>query len=280
VRATRHETEAAAWEVARRSPLPALRPYVLSSIEGWAQLRGGGTRLREVPFPGVPLILNLGPRWNVESGGAPQSNRSYDSFLAGLHTMPSLVEGSDSWACIELRMTPLGARRLLGLPMDELTNRTLDLEELLPRAGDLTGRLREATSWYERFDLVESFLVRRMADSAPASPAIEWSWARLRRSYGRASIAALAEELGWSHRRLIARFREHIGLPPKALARVIRFSRAVELLGGSPAPTLAAVAYDCGYFDQAHMNRDFRELARTTPATLVARRTDGGGVAA
>jgi len=280
VRVTRHETEAAAWEVARRSPLPALRPYVVSSIEGWAQVRGGGMRLREVPFPGIPLILNLGPPWHVESGDAPMSNQPHDSFLAGLHTIPSIVEGSDSWECIELRLTPLGARRVLGLPMHELTNRTLDVEELLPRAGELTGRLREASSWSERFDLAESFLVRRMADSGPVSPAIEWSWARLRRSDGRASITALAEELGWSHRRLIARFRDYIGLPPKALARVIRFSRAVELLGGSPGPTLAAVAYDCGYFDQAHMNRDFRELGGTTPATLVARCTDGGGLAA
>jgi AraC-like DNA-binding protein len=236
-------------------------------------------RLREVPFPGVPLILNLGPPWIVETGAAPGSRESHDSFLAGLHTTPSLVEGGDSWACIELRLTPLGARRLLGRPMHELTNRTLDLEELLPHTGDLSGRLREASSWSERFDLVESFLVNRLADTEPAPPAIEWSWARLRRSHGRASITGLAEELGWTHRRLITRFREQIGLPPKALARVIRFTRAVELLR-SPRAGLAAVAYDCGYFDQAHMNRDFRELAGTTPATLVARRTDGGGVAA
>jgi AraC-like DNA-binding protein len=280
VEVARHETETAAWEVARRPALNALRPYLLSNLEGWAHVRGGGTRLREVPFPGVPLILNLGPPWNIETDGVPGSKRPHDSFLAGLHTTPTVVEGGDSWACIELRLTPLGARRLLGRPMHELTNWTLDLEELLPRTGDVTGRLRAASSWSERFDLVESFLVRRLADSAPTSPAIEWSWRRLRLSHGRAPIAALANELGWSHRRLIARFREHVGLTPKAFARVIRFDRAVDLLGQAAGEGLAAVAYDCGYFDQAHMNRDFRELAGTTPALLVARRTEGGGVAA
>jgi AraC-like DNA-binding protein len=280
VQVARYETEAAAWEVARRPALNALRPYLLSNLEGWAHVHGGGTRLREVPFPGVPLILNLGPPWNIEDDGVPGSKRPHDSFLAGLYTTPTVVEGGDSWACIELRLTPLGARRLLGRPMHELTNRTLDLEELLPRGGDVTGRLREASSWSERFDLVESFLVRRLADSAPTSPAIEWSWRRLRLSHGRAPIAALANELGWSHRRLIARFREHVGLTPKAFARVIRFDRAVGLLGRAAGEGLAAVAFDCGYFDQAHMNRDFRELAGTTPALLVARRTEGGGVAA
>ena len=280
MRVARHETETAAWEIARRSPSPALQPYVVSQLEGWTHLRGGRMRLREVPFPGVPLILNLGAPWHVENGAVPAAKRRHDSFLAGLHTTPSLVEGGDSWACIELRLTPLGARRLLGWPMHELANRTLELEELLPRAAELTAALRQTRSWVERFDLVESFLMRRIADSAPPPPALEWSWARLRRSHGRASISALAEELGWSHRRLIARFRDQVGLPPKALARVFRFSRAVELLAASPGASLAAVAYDCGYFDQAHMNRDFRELAGTTPATLVSRRTAAGGVAA
>jgi AraC-like DNA-binding protein len=275
----RHETESAAREVARRPLLPALRPYVLSQLEGWSYLRGGRTRLREVPFAGVPLVLNLGAPWQIESG-TQRSAQRHDSFVAGLHTAPSLVEGADAWACIELRLTPLGARRLLGRPMHELVNRTLDLDELLPEARDLNGRLRDTSAWDERFDLVESFLLRRMDESAPPPPAVEWSWARLQRSHGRTPISALADELGWSHRRLIARFRDHLGLPPKVLARVLRFGRAVELLGGSPSAGLAAVAYDCGYFDQAHMNRDFRELAGTTPATLVARRTTGGGVAA
>jgi AraC-like DNA-binding protein len=278
VKVARHETEAAEWEVARRPALDVLRPYLLSDLEGWRQGRGGAMRLREVAFPGIPLILNLGQPWVVET--VPGSQESHDSFLAGLHTTPSLVEGADSWACIELRLTPLGARRVLGRPMHELTNRTLDLEDLLPRAGELTERLREARSWSARFDLVETFLVQRLADSAPALPALEWSWRRLRTSHGRAPISALAAELGWSHRRLIARFRDHLGLTPKALARVIRFDRAVELLGGPAAESLAAVAYDCGYFDQAHMNRDFRELAGTTPASLVARRSESGAVAA
>jgi AraC-like DNA-binding protein len=278
VNVARHETESAHWEVARRPARDVLRPYLLSSLEGWTHVRGGAMRLREVPFPGVPLILNLGPSWIVET--VPGSPESHDSFLAGLHTTPSIVEGGASWACIELRLTPLGARRLLGRPMHELTNRTLDLEDLVPRAGELTERLREADSWSTRFDLLESFLVRRLADSAPASPAIEWSWGRLRTSHGRAPISGLAAELGWSHRRLIARFRDHVGLTPKALARVIRFDRAVGLLGRPAGESLAAVAYDCGYFDQAHMNRDFRELAGTTPASLVARRSESGAVAA
>ena len=280
VHVERYEDETTNAEVARRRPLPELRGYISSELEGWHQTRGRSSSLREVPFPGVPLILNLGAPWQVANGRAPGSASRHDSFVAGLHTTPSFVEGGGTWACVELRLTPLGAHRLIGMPMHELANTTLALEELLPGSGTLTERLRETHSWVERFDLVEAFLVRRFAAAADPSPAIEWSWAQLQQSHGRVSIAGIAEELGWSHRRLISRFREQLGLTPKAVARVIRFDRAFRLLTGSTPPTLAAVAYDCGYFDQAHMNRDFRELAGMSPAALLRRRSATGAVAA
>jgi AraC-like DNA-binding protein len=225
----------------------------------------------------VPLILNLGAPWEIEDPSA--RSEWHDSFVAGMHAVPSLVHAAADWACIELRLTPLGAHRLLGLPMYELANRTVELEDLLPRADELTARLRETHSWSDRFDLVEAFLVRRLADSSPPSPDIEWSWQRLRLTGGRASIGALAAEIGWSHRRLIARFREHIGLAPKTAARVLRFDRAVTALRSSPG-RLGEIAFDCGYFDQAHLNRDFRELAGTTPTAFLGSKLDSGGFAA
>jgi AraC-like DNA-binding protein len=278
VEVERHETENAHWEVARRPPAAALRRYLLGALEGWNQT-GLQASLREVPFPGVPLILNLGTPWQIEDPGERPERR--DSFVAGMHAAASLVHaGAASWACIELRLTPLGAHRLLGLPMHELANRTVELEELLPRAAELTARLRETDSWAERFDLVDAFLARRLADSLPPSPEVEWSWHRLRRTGGRASISAIAAELGWSHRRLIARFREQIGLAPKTAARVLRFDRAVTVLRSSAARGLAEIAVDCGYFDQAHLNREFRQLAGTTPTALLGSKLDSGGIAA
>jgi len=278
VRVERHDTETSTSEVARRPPSPALRPYLLAAPEGWEQSRGQDVRLREVPYPGIPLILGLGGPWTVED---PDGRADlHDCFVAGLHTRPALVSGPSAWACIELRLSPLGAHRLLGLPMHELANRTIELDDVLPASGELTDRLRETSSWAERFDLVEAFLTRRLVHSRPLSPGVEWSWHHLRRTYGRVPIGHLADELGWSHRRLIARFREQIGVAPKTLARVIRFDRAVAALRAPERRQLAEIAFDCGYFDQAHLNRDFRELAGTTPSAFLAAGLESGGVAA
>jgi AraC-like DNA-binding protein len=257
-------------EVSRRDPGAALRPHLLGAVEGWRQLYGEPAPMREVPFPGVPVIFNLGDAWHVEDPGAGPARR--DSFVAGLHTSPTIVHAAASWECIELRLTPLGARRILGLPMHELANRTIDAADVLPGSGELAERLHDSRSWDERFDLVESFLTGRLVDAKPAAAGVEWAWQRLRTTGGRAAIRGLADELGWSQRRLIARFREQIGLTPKAAARVLRFDRAVRALVSSRTGELAAIAYDCGYFDQAHLNRYFRDLAGTTPTDFLRSR--------
>ncbi len=256
----RHEQDGTRWEVARRLPAPLLRPLLGQALEGWTLQGPRGVSFHELPFPGVPLILNLGSPWLVDGA-------RLDSFLAGLHTRPTAVTGGRAFSCLELRLTPLGTRRLLGLPLHELTNRTHALEELLPGCAELTARVRETPAWGERFDLLEAFLAARLADTQPAPPELDWAWRQLVRSGGRVRIRELATELGWSPRRLIDRFRDHVGLPPKAAARVIRLDRAVSALRGG-APRIAEVAAACGYADQAHLARELRELGGVTPSQL------------
>jgi AraC-like DNA-binding protein len=271
VRVERHETKTSAWELARRDASPGLRPYLGRALEGWAQTRGIAPHFREVPFPGVPLILSVASPWVV--GG-----RRLESFVAGLSTSPTIVQGREQWSCVELRLTPLGAYRLLGVAMSDLVDESVELEEVVPQVRELEERLHESLAWADRFDLVERFFLRRLADSRAPDPGVEWSWNRLRVTRGRAPIRGLVEELGWSHRRLVSRFREQVGLSPKRVARVIRFDHAVAALrnGGD----LAEIAYECGYADQAHLNREFGVLAGTTPTALRAAGLESGGLAA
>jgi AraC-like DNA-binding protein len=258
----RHDLDGARWQVARRVPAPALRPLLGQALEGWEHEGPRSTSYFELPFPGIPLIINLGSPWRVDDA-------RLDSFLAGLHLRPTAVTGERTFSCLELRLTPLGTRRLLGRPMHELADRTVALEDLLPGTEMLVARLRDTPRWAERFDLVESFLSRQLADAPSPPRELDWVWHQLVRSGGLVRVRALAVELGWSPRRLIERFRDDIGLPPKAAARVIRFDRAVAALR-TGQPRIAEVAAACGYADQAHLARDFRALGGITPGELVA----------
>ncbi|MGH2587928.1 MAG: helix-turn-helix domain-containing protein, partial [Dehalococcoidia bacterium] len=159
-------------------------------------------------------------------------------------------------------------------------NRTVAFEDVFgPDARALLEQLRAAASWEARFSILDRALTARLAEAPAPSTEVARAWCRLQRTNGCLDIGTLAAELGWSRKHLIARFREQIGLPPKTLARILRFNRAVRLLNRNDTMHWTAIAHDCGYYDQAHLIRDFRQFAGTTPGDFLRRRLpDGGGV--
>lgn len=252
-------------------PSPALRDVVVG-YTGFAESGGGPVTFRELPCTYVPVILDLGEGWRIgdprRPGDRPHRLRS---FVAGLTDGPVSVGHGGSALCLQVDLTPLGARRLLGLPMSELANRAVALEDVLgPGADALTGRLADAHGWDARFALVQAALAARLATTRPADPGTGWALGRIGATGGRVAIGRLARDLGWSHRRLIARFRDDVGLTPKAVARIVRFERLRDLLGAEPAIDLARAAAGCGFADQAHLAREVCLLAGLTPTALRA----------
>jgi len=192
------------------------------------------------------------------------NGESFGAFIGGLTDRPVLTEFVGAAAGIQVDLTPLGARRCLGLPMDELTNRVVAIEDVLgPGAPRLVERLQEAPGWAERFSLLDAALLRRLVAGPEPAPEVAWSLRRLAAADGRVAAGALAAEVGWSRRHLAASWRRDVGLGPKAVARILRFQRALRLVRAGHA--LADAAYECGYADQPHLNRDFRALAGATP---------------
>jgi AraC-like DNA-binding protein len=254
--------------VTRAAP-PALRGYV-RNYTGYEEWSAEPLTRREVPTGDVTLILSPDSVLRVPE--------PHVSFVAGLWDAETLVEHPGAQHGVEVRLTPLGAHALFGVPMHELANRVVELDAL-PIGDELVARMWDARGWERRFAVLDDLLTRRVACAAPPSRELAWAWGRMRASEGRVGVGALAGELGWSHRRLIRGFREQIGLPPKTIGRVLRFERVARLLREQPRPRLAEIAFDCGYYDQAHLNRDFRQFAGTTPGGYLASRLpDGGGV--
>jgi AraC-like DNA-binding protein len=290
IRVERHRSELGTWELATRPAHPALRAHVAGYC-GFREDIPGGFRRREVPSAQVPLIISFGdPLWVGAPGGRP--GRGVTSFVAGLHDRPVVTEHAGRQHGIEVLLTPLGAYTLLGVPMRELANQVVELDELLgDGAGKLAGRLAETPGWDERLALLDDALGLRLAAGPQPSPEVRHVWGRLLRTHGGVPVGGLAGEVGWSRRHLVARFHEQVGLPPKVMARVLRFQRSLRLLqaeaerpaGGvrrRAGRSWAELALACGYYDQAHLNRDFRAFAGCTPTEFLAARLPGGaGVA-
>jgi len=246
--------------VSVREPHPSLR-HDFEHYVGFEDRSGIPRSWLEVPFAGAALIISLGTRWRM--------NGTFErgSFIAGLHDEWTVVEHAGSACCLEIHFTPLGARRFFGMPGSELTNQIVELSDVLPGADALVEELCELPTWDARFDRLEQAVLARAHAAPLLPPAVEFAWRRLRDTHGTAAVGQIAGELGCSRRHLSDRFGTELGLPPKALGRVLRFQRAVGLLRGGGE--LADVAYTCGYADQPHFNRDFRALAGVTPTEFL-----------
>ncbi|HXV56495.1 MAG TPA: helix-turn-helix domain-containing protein [Gaiellaceae bacterium] len=281
LRVERHESPLGAWELHSRRPHPRLEGDV-RGYTGYVERGPRPLRRREVPFGGVVVVVSFGPEIRLLDAGDPGAlPERRTSFVAGLDDGPTFTEHDGVQHGVQVNLTPLGASRLLGVPMRELARRVVSLEDVLGAdAARLAERLHDAGSWEARLDLVDAELAARLERRLPASPDVAWAWRRLSETGGTVSIGTLTEELGCSRRHLTTRFREQVGMPPKLVARVLRFDRAVRALRRDPAARLAGLASACGYYDQAHLNRDFRRFAGTTPAAFAADLLpDAGGVA-
>jgi AraC-like DNA-binding protein len=288
-------------ESARVRPAAALLPYV-AHYSGYRQEGVGPASHRGLPSPFMTLIFTLDEPLAIAAHPDPrQAPGRYDTLIGGLHTRPALVTHDGRQSGIQLGLSPLGARALLGLPAGELAEIDLDAADLLgPFAREVRERVCAESSWPARFGVLDRMLLSRIG-AGPASAGagsvgaeVGYAWRRLLRSRGTESVSDLAAATGWSDRHLRSRFRAETGLTPKAAARVIRFYRAQRLLlrraAGQPAgqlavrtaghaagsavwhaqPVLADLAAECGYYDQAHLAREFRALAGCPPTRWLA----------
>ncbi len=252
-------------------PRDALRPLVTSytgyRIEGAAPGVHRGLPSRDLTF-----IVTLDGTVDLAALPDPrQPPRSFGALAGGLHTSPALIRHDGYQFGVQLGITPLGSRALLGLPAAELAGAVVDLDALLgPAAAQLVERLRTATTWRERFRQLDGMLARLARDRGAPGPELGWAWRRLASSHGGLGIGGLAEEVGWSRRHLGERFRREYGLTPKQAARVMRFEAANRLLRRADRPGLADLAARCGYYDQAHLTREWRELAGCSPTVWLA----------
>jgi AraC-like DNA-binding protein len=255
-------------EMVRRAPISQLQGIV-TDICGYRDT--SPSRNVEYASLTIPLVISFAEPFAIGLGRSPNDNDRFGSFAAGLYAGPVVIESRGAACCVQINFTPLGARRFFGLPMSELTDRMVGLDDVLGHQGErLREQLGNAPDWSRRFDIIQGFVTARLAATARTQTEIAWAFDRIVASGGRARVASVARELGWSRKHLAGRFSDAIGAGPKTLSRIVRFNRALGLsrLGVSGWADIAA---DCGYSDQAHLVREFRDLAGETPGMLAAR---------
>ena len=165
--------------------------------------------------------------------------------------------------------------------MHELADRVVPLHALLGgEASELGARLLDSRDREARAAVLDEALSRRLARTAPLDRR-QLHALQLLRTHPERDIADIASEVGWSGKHLRARLRDAVGVGPRCYRRLLRFHALTRTVSAaSRAPDWVGLALDAGYYDQAHMIREFREFSGLTPGTYLARSLpDGGGLA-
>jgi AraC-like DNA-binding protein len=220
---------------------------------------------RILPDGCIELILNFGDRFSQHCDDTRKLQPK--NFLVGQMTGPIMISPSGPVQLIGIRFHPGGTLPFLRMPLDELTNNVVELGSLSSALErDLLVATSQSPSLFEKIRAIESFLTRCLTNGKHESGLMKIA-ARIVDSRGLIAVDELANDAGISSRQLERRFLREVGVGPKLLGRLIRFQqvfRAVEQNNNA----WAQIAVECGYYDQAHLIRDFNQFAQQTPAVL------------
>lgn len=259
-------------EAAAARPRGRLRRYV-RAYHGYRQRRIEPAQHLGMPSPYLTLIFTLDEPLVIARHVDPrQSPGTYPTMMGGLHSSSALIVHDGAQSGIQLQMSPLAARPLLGLPAGELASVDLHAHDVIGHlAAQVHERMQAADDWPARFAVLDR-LGDALNDDRTVPEEVAQAWSMILRSGGMVPVSEVARQVDWSERHLSARFAHEIGLRPKTAARVVRFHRARHVLQRNLArgrPNIAGVAAECGYFDQAHLTRDWQQFTGMAPTAWI-----------
>ncbi|MBM3765975.1 MAG: AraC family transcriptional regulator [Acidobacteria bacterium] len=258
------------WRLSKWAPSPDLSDAVESL---WAvESSLAGFREHVVPRENVELMINLGGRQLVhDPAGRTQAFRH--SWVFGLQTSFLDVESPETPRLFVASLRPAHAAAVLGVSGTEIAGRVLPLDELIGgHAESLAARMEASPCDEARFRILEDFIRQRRTAFRAGNPTAIRAIVRIMARGGQVAIGAMAREFGCSARYLETRVGELAGLSPKQLARVIRFTRAVEAVRTAAHVDWTRIAHSAGFFDQSHLNKEWRLLTGVGPSEFLDRR--------
>jgi AraC-like DNA-binding protein len=257
-------------------PAPPLSEFVrlLWLYEGYTQPHA---KERALPTGEMQIVINL-----EEDRSCIYDREDLDrcqmfsgSLVAGAHSEYLVIGTAMQSFIMGAAFQAGGAFPFLRIPAGELSNTTVSLDALWGRAAavDLRDQLLEAPTHQARFEILERALLAELRRGFDRHRAVQFALRQFVAAPHVTTMASVADQIGLSPKRFIQIFRDETGFTPKVFCRIRRFQRALERIENCKSVEWANVALDCGYFDQAHFNHDFRAFSGINPSTYLAHRT-------
>jgi len=254
-------------------PHPALKEFVNNIMIHQLSFDAARPRVNfsVPPLPENCLFFYVKDRCDAKDVNTDKKETLTSSIIVGPHTNRHVMTLGHDHLMIKVGLQPGGLYRLLGIPMNELLcEDSFDSVDLLGKGViEVNDRLKYASSFLEMKTIIENFLLKRAGKLKQALP-IDNVLPLLIKERGLLKIDRLASDACLSVRQFERVFQQRIGLPPKHFSRMVRFSQAWILKEQTPGLSWMNIVDKCGYFDQMHLIRDFKEFAGVNPSQIEA----------
>ncbi|SDE48054.1 Helix-turn-helix domain-containing protein [Pedobacter soli] len=245
--------------------LPVLKPYIRSICTMDCGGDADTSHIRVLPDICAELFINY-----TAAPVAIIGNELYKGSIVSFRTnKPVDVQMRKGAGCIAICFHPGKAYPFFKIPFHLLSNTTTSLTDLWSKsAAALEDLVVHAGNNNSRVVLLQQHLLQQLS-KADDKPQIKYCLQQVRLSKGLISLAALTQNIGMSQRHLSRQFQQFVGLSPSEYLRVSRFIYSLENLKSDAPDSLTNIAYQSGYYDQAHFIRDYKQYTGLTPGELL-----------
>ncbi|MGI8599750.1 MAG: helix-turn-helix domain-containing protein [Chitinophagaceae bacterium] len=251
-------------------PHPALREFVVSFITVDAVLTESMDTV-VTPYPPAPhqsFIFYGDHSIKMKKEGSSSFELQPSIVVVGPQFTRVNLMVMKRLKAVRVDFHPGGLYRLLRIPMTHLYDGGFDAFDVIGNEiRSINQQLLDAPDMELSKNIVENFLLKKIKNLKEALP-FDGAMRQLLLNDGNIPIEKIASLACLSLRQFERKCTERIGIPPKAFARIARFSKAYRIREAKPDLTWTAIAYEAGYFDQMHLIRDFKEFAGVTPRII------------
>lgn len=196
--------------------------------------------------------------------------------ISGQLTLMRQIQAFPVCGTVSAVLYPFAPRFFFDIPLDQLTDITLPLEELDPEGNEVAGRIIDYASTRDRIRLIEEFLLRsyqRLYERRSSTQnyhlhLLKVLVRQIEVTHGLIDIASLTAEHAISERQLERIFKAGIGVSPKLFGEIIQVNHAISCLKANRTTTAAIL--DAGFYDQSHSIRMFKKFTGLTPSQFRA----------
>jgi len=192
------------------------------------------------------------------------------SFLVSRMNRFMDVQSPAITGLITVCFNPGATRHFFALPMNEIANDITGLQHFWRgMLVEIEDRIASAKTNDDRVIIIQQYLYNELKKNYKTDKTIEYCLWQMNSAKGQLSIRNLSDSTGISNRQLLRKFNDHVGLSPKEFARITKFINSLNVLKKHPTMSLTEIAYESGYYDQAHFIHDYKEFSGYSPGQLL-----------